>query len=83
MKSIKILLRFVAPFKWQVTKNLFYNIISSFFALFVITLLGPFLKILFNVQEAAQGTGVMSFSLKSIGQYGDLFVNNLFTSMAS
>jgi len=74
MKSIRILLSFVAPFKWQVSKNLFYNIVSAFFALFVITLLGPFLKILFNAEEAAQQATAVSFSIKSIGRFGDQFL---------
>jgi ATP-binding cassette, subfamily B, bacterial MsbA len=71
MKSIKTLLSFVAPFKWQVFKNIFYNIISAFFALFVITLLGPFLQILFNDPSTAQASPIPTVNLQSLGKLID------------
>ena len=76
MNSIKTLLSFVKPFKWQVFKNIFYNIISAFFALFVITLLGPFLRILFNDTSNVPDMASITFSLKSIGKLGDIFLIN-------
>jgi ATP-binding cassette, subfamily B, bacterial MsbA len=48
MKNIRILLRFISPYKWQVAKNFIFNILSAVFALFTITLIVPFLQVLFD-----------------------------------
>ncbi len=48
MKSIRTLLQYLKPFKWLAVKNMLYNILSAFFALFTFTLIVPFLQILFN-----------------------------------
>ncbi len=48
MKSIRTLLQYLKPYKWLAVKNMLYNILSAFFALFTFTLIVPFLQILFN-----------------------------------
>ena len=54
MKSIRILLQYLKPYKWLAVKNMTYNILSAFFALFTFTLIVPFLQILFN--RVSRGT---------------------------
>lgn len=76
MKSIRILLKYVIPFKWQVTKNILYNILSAFFALFVLTLVEPFLRILFNEVGTAQNIAAINLNLSSIGKMRDIFLMN-------
>jgi ATP-binding cassette, subfamily B, bacterial MsbA len=48
MNKIRILLRFLAPYKIQVAKNFGYNILSAILSLFTLTLVLPFLNILFK-----------------------------------
>jgi len=76
MKSIKILLKYLAPFKWQVFKNIIYNILSAFFALFVLTLLEPFLRILFNDTGTLPDMSTIKISISSIGKLTDYFLIN-------
>jgi ATP-binding cassette, subfamily B, bacterial MsbA len=76
MKNIRILLGYLSPFKWQVFKNVIFNILSAFFALFVLTLVTPFLKILFNDTSVAPDIGQTTISLSSIGTLRDIFLAN-------
>jgi subfamily B ATP-binding cassette protein MsbA len=73
MKNIRILLGYLSPFKWQAFKNVIFNILSAFFALFVITLIKPFLGILFNEINAVD-TGIPVISFSSIGTLRDVFL---------
>jgi ATP-binding cassette, subfamily B, bacterial MsbA len=66
MKSIKILLRYIRPYKWQVFKNFAYNILSAVFALFTLTLVVPFLQILFERVGEAVHPGEFEFSANYI-----------------
>jgi len=76
MKSVRILLKYLAPFRWQVFKNILFNILSAFFALFVLTLVGPFLEILFNDTASVQDVSAVKFNLAAIGKLGDIFLVN-------
>jgi ATP-binding cassette, subfamily B, bacterial MsbA len=76
MKNIRILLKYLEPFKWQVTKNIFFNILSAFFALFVLTLANPFLRIMFNDPSLPETAGVPSFNLFALGNLRDIFLSN-------
>ena len=57
MKSIRTLLQYLRPYKWLVFKNMGFNIMSAFFALFTFTLIVPFLQILFNRVGAVPDPG--------------------------
>jgi ATP-binding cassette, subfamily B, bacterial MsbA len=46
--KIKLLLKYIAPYKWSALKNIVYNILSAIFSLFSLTLIIPFLNILFD-----------------------------------
>ncbi len=59
MKSIKILLQYLRPYKWLAAQNMAYNILSAFFALFTFTLIVPFLQILFSRIGESSPSGVV------------------------
>ena len=72
MNIIRVLAQYLKPCKWLVAKNMIYNIISAFFALFTYTLLIPFFKILFNRVETVAHPGPFTFTadyLKNITNY--------------
>ena len=48
MKDIYRLLRYLLPFKWRAVANIFFNILGAFFSLFSLSLLIPFLGVLFG-----------------------------------
>jgi len=69
MNSIKLLRSYIAPYKWQALRNVLFNILSAFFALFTFTLIGPFLNILFNRGGDVSDPGKFVLSLKYINDY--------------
>lgn len=48
MRSIKILFKYLAPYRWTALRSIIYNVLSAIFALISFTLVIPFLKILFD-----------------------------------
>jgi ATP-binding cassette, subfamily B, bacterial MsbA len=66
MKNIRILLKFIRPYKWQVIKNFIYNIFSAVFALFTLTLVVPFLQVLFDKITVVAQPGEFVFSAEYI-----------------
>ncbi len=73
MKSIKILLQYLRPYKWLAVQNMGYNILSAFFALFTFTLIVPFLQILFSRIGEAPHPGEFVFSMKFFGDWANWF----------
>lgn len=72
MNTIRILQRYIAPYKWQAIRNVLFNILSAFFALFTYTLVGPFLNVLFKRVATYPEPGEFVFSfdyLSSAGKY--------------
>ena len=63
MNTIRVLLKYVAPYKWQAIKNVLFNILSAFFALFTYTLVGPFLNILFKKISEFHDPGAFRFNI--------------------
>lgn len=76
MKSVRILLQYLKPYKWLAVQNMSYNILSAFFALFTYTLIIPFLQILFDRVEASPHPGSFAFSAEYIKNY----TNYIFSS---
>ncbi len=76
MNSIRTLLQYLKPYKWLAVKNMAYNILSAFFALFTFTLIVPFLQILFKRVAVVPDPGAFTFSAVYIKNY----VNWLFSS---
>jgi len=48
MNKVRLLLKYLKPYKWSAIRNIFYNILSAVFALFSYILITPFIKILFD-----------------------------------
>lgn len=69
MNSIRILLQYLKPYKWLAAKNMLYNIVSAFFALFTFTLIVPFLQILFNRVADVPHPEAFTFSAAYLKNY--------------
>jgi subfamily B ATP-binding cassette protein MsbA len=76
MKSIKILLQYLRPYKWLAVQNMGYNILSAFFALFTFTLIVPFLQILFSRIGETTHPGPFSFTMKYFSDLADWFFSS-------
>jgi len=64
MNKARILLKYIAPYKWSAFRNIFYNVLSAIFALISYTLVIPFLKILFDRIEQLPPPGTFRFSME-------------------
>ncbi|MDX9929805.1 MAG: ABC transporter ATP-binding protein [Bacteroidales bacterium] len=73
MRNIRILLKFIAPYRWQVIKNFIFNILSAVFALFTLTLVVPFLQILFNNVSEVSHPGSFEFTTSYFKSFIDYF----------
>jgi subfamily B ATP-binding cassette protein MsbA len=67
MNNIRLLLKYIAPYRWPAIKNIIYNILSAFFALFTYTLVGPFLNVLFKSVSIISDPGEFRFNLDYFG----------------
>jgi subfamily B ATP-binding cassette protein MsbA len=76
MKSIRILLQYIRPYKWLAVQNIAYNMLSAFFALFTFTLIVPFLQILFHRVAEAAHPGPLTFSLKYLSNWMSWFFSS-------
>lgn len=64
MEKIKLMLKYIAPYKWSAVKSILYNVLSAIFSLFSLTLIIPFLNILFKSAEVVPAPGDFTFSLE-------------------
>jgi subfamily B ATP-binding cassette protein MsbA len=71
MRSIRILLQYLRPYKWLAVKNMAYNILSAFFALFTFTLIVPFIQILFSRVATTPYPGPFTFSAEYLKHWAD------------
>jgi subfamily B ATP-binding cassette protein MsbA len=72
MNTIRLLQKYIAPYKWHAFRNILFNILSAFFALFTYTLVGPFLNVLFKKAVEFQVPGEFRFTPEyfiSFGKY--------------
>jgi subfamily B ATP-binding cassette protein MsbA len=70
MKRFIKLLSYLVPYKWLVGQNIFYNVLSAFFALFSFAMIIPFLRVLFGNQPLV--TETMEFAMST-----DYFIHTL------
>lgn len=73
MDNIRTLLKFISPYRWQVIKNFIFNILSAVFALFTLTMVVPFLQVLFDQVAAAGHPGEFEFSFAYMKQALDYY----------
>ena len=64
MEKIKLMLKYIAPYKWSAVKSILFNVLSAIFSLFSLTLIIPFLNILFKSAEVVQVPGDFTFSIE-------------------
>ncbi|NLV18098.1 MAG: ABC transporter ATP-binding protein [Bacteroidetes bacterium] len=77
MDKVRLLLKYISPYKWTAVKSVIYNILSAVFALISYTLAIPFLKILFDRVESLPHPGEFTASL----EYLNSFVRYYFTAL--
>lgn len=76
MKSIRILLQYIRPYRWLAAQNIGFNILSAFFALFTYTLIVPFLQILFSRVGAVPDPGPFNLSANYIKEWANWFFSS-------
>ena len=76
MKNLRVLLRYLAPYKWSAVRNIFYNIMSALFALLSFTLVIPFLNILFNRVETMSHPGNFEMSVVIFSDFSKYYLSD-------
>lgn len=77
MDKIRLMLKYIAPYKWSAVKSVMYNILSAVFALFSLTLIIPFLNILFRPPDVVPHPGEFQMTLEYLSQLSRYFFSNL------
>jgi subfamily B ATP-binding cassette protein MsbA len=75
MQNIRLLLKYVAPYRWSAVRNILFNIISALFALISYTLVIPFLKILFDRVGTVTDPGDFQFSVNYLGTFSKYYLS--------
>lgn len=66
MKDIKRLLRYVLPYKWRAIANIVCNLLGAFFSLFSLSLMIPFLGVLFGTLPLVDQCPEFQFDLDAV-----------------
>ena len=66
MKDIKRLLRYVLPYKWRAIANIVCNLLGAFFSLFSLSLMIPFLGVLFGTLPLVDRCPEFQFDLDAV-----------------
>ena len=66
MKDLKRLLRYLLPFKWRALANILFNVFGAFFSLFSLSLLIPFLGVLFGTMPLVEVKPEFHLNLESV-----------------
>jgi len=80
MNKIRLLLKYIGPYKLSAAKNILYNILSALFALVSYTLVIPFLKILFSRVELVPDPGGFIFSIDYLRASGEYYLYQFINS---
>ncbi|MCX6330536.1 MAG: ABC transporter ATP-binding protein [Bacteroidia bacterium] len=76
MSKLRLLLKYISPYKWSAIKNILYNILSAIFALFSYTLVIPFLNILFErVKLHLSSPGKFQFNLEYMQAFAKYYLS--------
>ena len=68
-------MKYILPYKWSAFKNIIYNTLSAFFALFSYTLIIPFLNILFKSSEVIPSPGGFRLTVDYISQFARYYLS--------
>jgi subfamily B ATP-binding cassette protein MsbA len=69
MNKIRLLLKYIAPYKRPAVNSIIFNMLSALFALVSYTLAIPFLNILFNRVESVPDPGKFQISFDYLTQF--------------
>jgi len=75
MNKIKLLLKYIAPYKWPAFNSIIFNSLSALFALISYTLAIPFLKIMFNRTDVVQHPGEFQLTFDYISESSKYFLS--------
>jgi subfamily B ATP-binding cassette protein MsbA len=75
MNKLKLLFKYIRPYKWPAIKSILFNILSAIFALVSYTLAIPFLKILFDRVENAPWPGEFQWSFDYLAQLSTYYLS--------
>ncbi len=75
MDKIKLLLKYVKPYRWPAIRSVIFNILSAVFALVSYTLAIPFLNILFNRVENVSHPGTFVASFDYAGDFARYYLS--------
>ncbi len=75
MDKVRLLLKYLRPYRWSAVKNILYNILGAFFALFSYTLIIPFINILFDKVDAPVDPGAFRFSIDYFSDYFNYYIS--------
>lgn len=73
MDKIRLLLKYIGPYKWHAITNVLYNILSALFALFTYNLVIPFLNILFDRVQSYPHPGEFHLNLSYLNAAGNYY----------
>ncbi len=77
MNIVKLLHRFIPPYRWSVALNLFFNVLSTILSLFSFATIIPVLQLLFGLSD--KRTVFMDWSsAQGFEQWIDILKNNLY-----
>lgn len=77
MNKLRLLLKYLEPYKWSAFRNILYNILSALFALFSYTMVIPFLKIMFNRMEPAAYPGEFQLNAEYLSAAARYYMTSL------
>lgn len=77
MNKLRLLLKYLEPYKWSAFRNILYNILSALFALFSYTMVIPFLRIMFNRVEPAPDPGGFQLNAEYLSAAARYYMTSL------
>lgn len=72
---LKLMKRFVPPYKWKIVLNIFYNILAALFGAFSFAMLIPALRILFQTEEIVTEKVELALTLDSLTQNFNYYIS--------
>lgn len=72
---LKLLQRFIPPYKWKLIWNFIFNLLSAIFGIFSFILMKPTLEILFGTSEMVLEKPELETSISSVTNYFNFYVS--------
>ena len=80
MRNILKVFRFLLPYKWRAVANVVCNVLAAFFSLFSLSLLIPFLGVLFGTMPLVEVRPEFSVSVSAVRDTVYYFISQLITT---